>query len=374
MNWNNQPCGTGFNNTSNCNLTIQDEQIVDSSGWFCWNVTNAVNEVWENNETEFAFSLKTYENDTVASSDLYRSKEYINTETRPYLNISQGLETNLNVISDVIFGLGITNLVQANYTLLNDSSLILNATCNLSFDGDSGLMTYDNISLLYEIYVIPEELGILNLTVNCTKESYEPQIENSSTTVFFISGTPYNISVKLFEDLNGSTPYLDEFAYILINAIDYNCSVLTGYNACWRIGEYNNGVAYINDTVAIGNFSVWYYSGELIQECDLCPPVYETLNTVKFLGDFVFDSDRTELYLFVDVFELNFILTLMRFVGTWGLIIVGFVIAFAIAIAVFWFMGKNLGVGILAFILTLWFLMIIGVVPDISDGISLIFS
>ena len=43
--WNNQPCGTSFDNSTNCNLTAEDTLAPDGAQdgtWQCWNVTQMV--------------------------------------------------------------------------------------------------------------------------------------------------------------------------------------------------------------------------------------------------------------------------------------------------------------------------------------------
>ncbi len=368
LNWNNQPCGTNFTNTTNCNLTIQDTTQVNGYGWFCWNVTKCVTRAYNDSDINASWVLKTPENSSVLW-DSFSSKEGSNT---PYLEITYlPIETNLTLFFEDYFAIGENNLVQANYTLYSDSSPIINATCNFNSSEGNATMTYNNVTELYEIYVIPLEVGIVTFNVTCTKSPYEPQYETKDYIAGVFAGNPYNISIYLWENRNATTPYLDEFANILIEALDYNCTPITSYQSCWRMDEYNNGVAHINETIAIGNFSIWYYSGEIYQSCEICPPNLETFNDLMFLGNFIFNENRTRLDLWVNPAELNFWSELKGFALTYGIMVLGLIIAIASAVFIYWFTGKSM-LSFIIFILVLLSLILLGVLPGSLNPLRLI--
>lgn len=312
--WNNQPTyNTTLITTLNTSIT----------GWKCWNVTQLIQNCYCTGNETISFLIRTSGTGSL-TEDVFYSKEATN--YTPILNVTHSVLTNLSLIYDQFFVLNDTNLMQINYTQLSNGSIVPNATCNITFNGDSGIASYNNSTNLYEIYIIPEDSGLLNLTVNCTAYEYESQYQTAIAYAYFISGTPYNITIGLFENLNATTPYIDEFANILIKPIDYNCTELTGYEKCWLISEYNSGISYFNNTLPVGNFSIYFYSGSVTQICDYCPPYYETITNVKHLGDFYFDNERTELYLYISAFELNWQRELLDWIMTQGISVIAFII------------------------------------------------
>jgi uncharacterized membrane protein len=91
--WNNQPCGPGFNNPANCNLTSESSVLVDGSSqdtWKCWDVTNMVNRDYRNEEENVAIILSTGDDNI----NEFRSKESTDPDLWPYLNITYSFEDN----------------------------------------------------------------------------------------------------------------------------------------------------------------------------------------------------------------------------------------------------------------------------------------
>ena len=286
--------------------------------------------------------------------------------------------TNLTLDFEEFFQVGEYNLVKANYTIYNTSLPITNATCEFESDEGNGLMTYNNSSQYYEIYVIPETIGIVNFNVICNTTGVETQIETQTYTSSLFAGNPYNISIRMFTELNASeeNAYVDDFSHIILKAENYNCSIINEDETsdCYIIAEYENGEALFEEMIAIGNFTLYYYSGSIIAGEDYEQPTYETFNALKYLGNFEFNENRTQLWLYIDVAEINFILALQRFALTYGLLIVGIIIAFAVGMLFFWFSGKNFAVGLFSMIATLYLLMLMGVIPNITEIVGLIIS
>jgi len=376
MIWSNQPCDTGFDNTTVCNLTAIDEQDSTGLGFHCWNVTEPVIRAYTNNSSSVYLAWKTPETEAY-TSDRYWSREgfivpylYVAYET----DIALVNETNLSLTFDDFFAIGEQNLVQANYTIYNDSLPVINATCYFNSTTGEANMTYNETTTQYEIYVIPDvsDIGIIEFNVNCSKIELETQTQIQEYYSGVFAGTLYNITVGLFENLNATTPYIDEFAYIMLHAKDYNCTIISGYEECWRINEYTNGIAYINDTVAIGNFSIYFYSGSVTQSCAICPPIYETFTNLKDLGDFYFNENRTTLYLYVSAAELNWEREILEWVLTRGVAIIGLAIALlaggTLAMIMFAKGGQNIAVSIATFLVTVW---IIIVFIEITFGVDL---
>jgi hypothetical protein len=87
LTWNNQVCGTSFNNGSACNLTVLDTKTTTGNNQFiCWNVLSAITQKALENQLNISFALKTPEL-TATSQDEFWSRNYSNPDLRPYLEI-----------------------------------------------------------------------------------------------------------------------------------------------------------------------------------------------------------------------------------------------------------------------------------------------
>lgn len=84
--WNNQPCGTGFDNSTACDLTPTDS--LDSTGdndlWKCFDVMDIIEDDYDS-DTNTSFVIKSLENDVGGDREEFHSKENTND---PYLNIT----------------------------------------------------------------------------------------------------------------------------------------------------------------------------------------------------------------------------------------------------------------------------------------------
>ena len=89
--WNNQPCGTNFDDSENCNLTAESNVTNDGNQdntWECWDIKKSLAKAYLNGSEAVALVLVT--NDS-GSADKFRSKEYSNSSLWPYLNITYHL-------------------------------------------------------------------------------------------------------------------------------------------------------------------------------------------------------------------------------------------------------------------------------------------
>lgn len=78
--WNNQPCGTNFDNSTNCNLTLLATNITASIGFTCFEVTSAVNVSVRNH----SFVVKTNETSSFTNT-IFNSKQFGIESQKPYL-------------------------------------------------------------------------------------------------------------------------------------------------------------------------------------------------------------------------------------------------------------------------------------------------
>lgn len=369
LTWNNQPCGTQLNDTSKCNFTELNTTYLDFAGqWYCFDLTNKVQEYIDNNETNLTVLIS---NTTSGSGgiDYFRSTEFLSTpEWIPEMNITYYPKTELNLTYDTVLNLGEYNLVQANYTLYNDTSTILNATCELTFETDSVNMSYNTTTTQYEAYVIPVVTGVNSFQVNCSVIGLEPQIQNQNATAYFLAGSPFNLSVYLWENKNATTQYIDDFAWIIMATSDLNCSLITGNNNCVFHARYKSGQA--NLTLYTGaNYTTYYYSGELSFNDEFSLPSLNSFNDFSILGNFVIVQDQERLDLLVDVATLNFFGFIFKFATTWGVTLLLLFVSIILAIGVYVITGKSWA-SLLAFILLMYGWVILGWVPNFSSLLS----
>jgi len=85
--WNNQPCGTDFDNSENCNLTEEDSFQADSgleNTWMCWNITDMIGEEYGSGGETISIVLHTSDSEI----NSFYSKEYVDSDYWPYLNVT----------------------------------------------------------------------------------------------------------------------------------------------------------------------------------------------------------------------------------------------------------------------------------------------
>ncbi len=92
--WNNQVCGTGFDDSGDCNLTTEDTQNTNAVGWVCWNITNMITDDCGEGDNNISMVLVTPESGNNLQ-DRFCSKESTtgsptgcSVSQRPYLNIT----------------------------------------------------------------------------------------------------------------------------------------------------------------------------------------------------------------------------------------------------------------------------------------------
>jgi len=89
--WNIQPCGVGFDISSQCNLTYESNYgVLESGGNYTWDVTNMVKNEYDSNNISIsmAFKLDNEEADDDSYGCRATSKEGSAVNNRPYLNIT----------------------------------------------------------------------------------------------------------------------------------------------------------------------------------------------------------------------------------------------------------------------------------------------
>lgn len=189
--WNNQPCGTEFDNSANCNLTTESSAQMNSSfeyTWRCWDIKNGVGKAYDDNDDNFKAVLYTAD----ADINEFYSKEYSNSDLWPYLNVTYS-ETSSDTIPPYFTNLA-DQFIYDNESLSYDidaddetafGSFSINWTSIFSINSSSGLLT-NTSGLSVGIYYI-------NVTINDTSN-------NLNSSVIFV-----NVSASAVPDL--TPPY-----------------------------------------------------------------------------------------------------------------------------------------------------------------------
>ncbi|MBR9705005.1 DNRLRE domain-containing protein [Candidatus Pacearchaeota archaeon] len=88
--WNNQPCGTNFDNSSACNLTAESFLQMNATfenTWRCWDVKDMVGRAYNDGNKNVSMALYTSNSDV----NSYNSKEHSTVSLRPYIDINYSL-------------------------------------------------------------------------------------------------------------------------------------------------------------------------------------------------------------------------------------------------------------------------------------------
>jgi len=255
---NTQPCGTGFDNAGNCNLTAESNFAAVGTGLDTWNNTGMVKHAISLGRDNVSFVIRSSEAAGV-EADNYRSKEHGTASERPFMEcdytdippaipdfrISAADEYDAAAINN--FTIIITNSTyRENRSTENGTIIIADATngiydINFSSDANGG---YFNISTIN--YNISTDLtGILHqavLYINASEiitgtkinsfTANSPLHNNQSNStgwakLLFRSGS-FDISID-------STNYLTAFSEIEISALE---------------------IRYINFTLASSNLTI----------------------------------------------------------------------------------------------------------------------
>ena len=147
LTWNNQPCGTGFDNASECNLTNESMNIFINSAtdvWYDFNVTQMLTRAYDNGDKNLSIALARSTSTGDSYHYLYPKEYNTNAALRPYLNItySEGGDLTAPTYSD-----NSTNSTIAGTNILHslkwaDETAL--AGYIFSFDNGTGSFTNDS--------------------------------------------------------------------------------------------------------------------------------------------------------------------------------------------------------------------------------------
>ncbi len=147
--WNNQPCGTAFDNADLCNLVKEDTKT-SAIGWMDWSATNSVTKDYGEGNKNSSFVIWRYS--SLQRVIVIHSKEYTTDITlRPYLNITYSPKP--------IVGITTTLVSPADESLDDDGDVTFNCTATPVFSNVTNISLYHNVSGTWDLIETNELLN-----------------------------------------------------------------------------------------------------------------------------------------------------------------------------------------------------------------------
>ena len=142
-----------------------------------------------------------------------------------------------------------TQVIWADYTV--DGIPILDGLVNITVEAASVVMDWNLTENAYGVYFTPDEIRDYLFLVVANHTLYD----NKSVTGLIKSKPSFTVCVRLWEEMNMTTSYKNEFAYIFAYDPDLRCVInpkeyiypynllLASGEVCWFRGEYVDGTA-----------------------------------------------------------------------------------------------------------------------------------
>ncbi|MBR9705946.1 DNRLRE domain-containing protein [Candidatus Pacearchaeota archaeon] len=261
LTWNNQPCGTNFDNASACNLTsesiVQMNETYENT-WRCFDVKNMISKTYGDSENLFRAVMHT--ND--ADINEYASKDVGDATLHPYLNI-----TYSNVVASPSWlNLSIVSPANTTYTL---AGVYVNFSVNSSdLDSVWFFNGTDNVSYVEGYYNFSEGQHELIAYANDIFGNL-----TSATVSFYVDIDDEAPLLSIISPIN--TSYNTSSIYVNISAIDVDSNLDSVWffngseNVSYVEGDYNFSegqhelIAYANDIFGNLNSSAVSFSVNL---------------------------------------------------------------------------------------------------------------
>lgn len=256
--WNNQPCGTNFDNSSACNITA--ESFVQMNATFqntylCWDVTNSVGRAYSSGDF---VSLVLHTTDSDVNS--FNSREAAS--NLPFLNVTYSLSDIVSPNLSLIFPLNQSynsNISELNYTVSDDNLDSCWYSLNNGLTNNTIATCGNNVSNLtsnegsntWTIYA-NDTIGNENSSqITFIKDTIAPNINlgypngfiNSNTVFFNYTPTDPNLeSCSLYGNFSGSFGINQTDILVISNIVNQ-------FNLTLNEGSYSWSV-FCNDTLS----------------------------------------------------------------------------------------------------------------------------
>ena len=178
--WNNQVCGTGFDDAGNCNLTAEDTHSSDATGWTNLSATRMVQQMVTGGGGNVSFITK-YVSEGGTGSSYCRPKEYATAADRPILYIFYDAPSPL----DLQF---FTLTAKDTY----DDTALTNITVSIS-----------NSSFSFNTSTVNGTIIINNRSISSFNKFYDIEFRINDTEGYFNS-TFLNINISDTNSFQGS--------------------------------------------------------------------------------------------------------------------------------------------------------------------------
>ncbi len=188
--WNNQPCGTNFDNSSLCNLTSESNITNDGNQdntWQCWNITALVSKSYLDGSNKTAMVLTT--NDS-GSADKFRSKEYSDSALWPYINVTYhtaNIAPSISLVEPQNLVYGYNESLSLNFSAFDiDDNL---DTCWYTINAGSGIILANCTNTTFDV----SEEGVYNLTIY-VNDTFGEQASDSVNFNIDLTGVSISVS------------------------------------------------------------------------------------------------------------------------------------------------------------------------------------
>lgn len=260
--WNNQPCGTAFDNSVQCNLTF--ETNISAKGdttsiWLNWTVTNMVKTDYNDGNLNVSIIIKDdSEDDSTTAFSEHRSKEYTtDTTLRPYLNITYSellVPPTVPILNkpdnDTEFEI-IPELNWSNSTDPQGDAIFyyLEVDDNLDFSSPE----YVNTSITETTNTTLDTPTRINAGINYWRVLATDNTANSSWSEIWQFNLIGNITIS-GETKSPTTIY--SYTDVIVNATVIILD--TTLDTTWLSSDYTG--SRVNYTVDLNDTDVWYYT------------------------------------------------------------------------------------------------------------------
>ncbi len=255
--WNNQPCGTGFDNSTNCNLTLADENyFVVGTYWKSWNLSNLTGSI----ASDDVFSVILAGTDDINNNAQFEAKEGSNDAWTSRLNVTWAYDST-NVVINHTEGTPVYQVQSYPQTVtLNDGeSQIVTFTINGTGSDDT----------IQELFVWVNQSTNESNSAQTSEINFTIQNVIDDVTIETFIGYGYDISLNAtITEPDGVDFVKFELTYPNETSVNFTATNVTStiWNAncgvSWQYGIHNITV-WLNDSLGNMETETGHYSNIL---------------------------------------------------------------------------------------------------------------
>jgi len=197
--YNNQVCGSAFDDATDCNLTAQDSITTSGAGWKTINVTEAMRYELRNEDDELSLALKTPET-AGSGADSFDSSEAA--QTQPNLSITYIFYPNITLIAPETASTTYVKEVGFRFKVTDDTAKL---NCTLwgnfsgSWDSNETVLNLDNNT--YKTFLVNLSQGVYEWNVQCNDSQGLSSFASNRTLTVTLPDLTLNDSSLLTNDV-----------------------------------------------------------------------------------------------------------------------------------------------------------------------------